>query len=248
MPYRVLHYFGRYLQDNTAAGPNTADMHKKEWDQSLRVGIRPFSDYRNSDHDKATGCVNSLGEHTYNNFDWKGGMVRSSASRWTHFKDGAITAMQPFFSAGLRPEKMGDEFGAFPSVRAVSVPKTMIDKPRSKKMIAMIPRLLAYGMEQIGDELPYTMREIHGTSEYHDTVKREIRHYIERREEAALQAMAQRDPIATWLRQYDTIAAINYAMPTVQGRNVEMVVSNIKFNASAGVFIKIPGICENNVK
>lgn len=247
MPYRVLHYFGRYLQDIGAAGHNSNNMNKKEWNQSLRPGVRPYSEYRNSDHDKAPGCIGSMAESDYGTADYQGGMVRSSLSRWTDFKAGAITAMQPFFSAGLRPDGLGDEFGAFPSVRATTVPKLMIDKPRSKKMVAMIPRALAYGMEQVGEELPYCVRWVHGNSDWSIAVKREIKHYLNQREEAALLAMSQRDPIATWLRQYDTIAAINYGMPAVEGRNVGMSVSNIKFNASSSVFIKVPGICENNL-
>jgi hypothetical protein len=247
MSHRVLHYFGRYLQEAAASGVNANQMQKKDWLPHLRPGVRAYSEHRHMTQDIAMGCVGAIDHDDYKHAIWSGVFVRSSASRWADYKAGAITAMQPFFSAEMRPDKTPDECGTFAVNRAVTVPKVQVTKPRSKRFVAMIPRHLAYGMEQVGAELPYCVRDVQYQREWRDAILREVAFYVRQREEAALLAMANRDPMNPWLKQYDTIAAINYGMPAVEGRNVGMSVSNIPFNSSKDVLLRFPGICENNI-
>lgn len=247
MSYRVLHYFGRYLQDAAASGSNANQMQKKDWNQYLRPGIRACSEHRHVVNDTAMGCAGAIDHNDYNHADWWGAFVRSSASRWENYKAGVITAMQPFFSAEMRPVITPKECGTFIVNAAGTVPKVMVKKPRSNRLVAMIPRHLAYGMEQVGEEMPYCVRWVQYQSSWQKAILREVEFYVRQREEAALVAMANRDPINSWLKQYDAIAAINYGMPSVEGRNVGMNVSNVEFNSSKDVLLRFPGICENNI-
>lgn len=248
MSYRVLHYFGRYLQDSSASGASANLMQKKDWAAYLRPGVRAYSDHRSTQHDMAPGTVGKIDHTDYDMAEREGVLVRSSASRWTAYKHGAITALQPFFSVELVPESFDiTPFGNCTMYRAMDVPKVWIQKPRSKRLVAMIPRHLAYGMEQVGDELPYAVRHVQEDDTWNRAVRRYIDHYINAREEAAMVAMSKRDSIVAWLQQYDTLAAVNYAMPQVEGRNVCMDESNVEFAAAKDVHLQFPGICENNL-
>lgn len=248
MSYRVLHYFGRYLQEAGVNGPNANLMQKKDWAAWLRPGMRPYSDHRATGHDMAPGTVGKIDWDDYDTADREGVLVRSSTSRWNAYKNGAITALQPFFSGELVPT--GFDMAPFPGFtmfRATDVPKLWIQKPRSKRLVAMIPRCLAYGMEQVGDELPYAVRYVQESDAWNRAVRKQINHYIDNREHAAMIAMSKRDSIVAWLNQYDAIATVNYAMPQVEGRNVCMDESNIEFTAAKEVHLQFPGLCENNL-
>jgi hypothetical protein len=248
MAYRVLHFFGRYLQDAGANGPNANLMQKKDWAAWLRPGMRAYSDHRGTQHDMAVGTVGKVDMDDYDTADREGVLVRSSASRWKAYKHGAITALQPFFSGELVPAGYDmTPFTGFTMFRACEVPKLWIQKPRSKRLVAMIPRCLAYGMEQVGEELPYAVRYVHESDAWNRAVRKQINHYIENREHAAMIAMSKRDSIVAWLNQYDAIATVHYAMPQVEGRNVCMDESNIEFTAAKEVHLQFPGLCENNL-
>jgi hypothetical protein len=108
----------------------------------------------------------------------------------------------------------------------------------------MIPRYLAYGMEQLAEELPLAVRWIQSRTDCLRYVTREARKYAETREDEALKAMAARDNVSDWLHQYDTVAALHWSTPTVESREVSMRYA--KFNEPAFNHIptlEIPGLC-----
>lgn len=251
MPYRVLHYFRRYLRDSSMTGESVTAMQAGNWDSWHRCGVASVgSDHRAQKDDNAL-VVGHLDHYDYDHATDNGAIVRSSASLWTYYKAGVISAFQPFFSKELLQTESNLDRSLFPEAGnrvAVTVPKLMVNKPRSKKIVAMIPNYLAHGMEQVAEEMPYLVRQIQGWSAYWNIVRDEIEKYIEAREQAALIAMAHRDSITAWLNQYDAIAVANYALPQVAGRNKPMSEGPFEFNAGKAVTLQFPGLCENRVQ
>jgi hypothetical protein len=248
MAYRVLHYFCRYLQEGSAAGANANLMQKSAWVPYLRPGSPVGFEHRHHSQESEPGMVGTVPQRDYEDGYYQDNLVRSSASRWTAYKQGVITAMQPFFSVELVDEGTDiTPFGECTLHRAMVVPQLLVKKPRSKRMVAMIPRVLAFGMEQVCEELPSAVHWVQTNDTYRQAVRRQINHYTNAREEAAMVAMSKRDSIVAWLAHYDTLAAIGYAQPQVAGCNVPMTESHVQFNAAKDVCIQFPGICENNL-
>lgn len=210
MPYRILNYFGKYMHDSGATGNKANLMDKRNWDQYLRPNARTFAAGRSRDSDNMFGCAGHVDHDAYDQIEREGGWVRSSLGRMVEFCEGVRPAMQPFFTTQFT--MVG------PHYQKLRAPGTLIHRPRSKRMVAMIPRSLAHGMEQVAAEVPFAIRYVQGSEVWRQWVQREAAKYAEAREELAMQAMARRIPIQHFLAEYDATATVGYAMPGIESR------------------------------
>lgn len=210
MPYRILNYFGRYMHDSAAAGHKANYMDKRNWDQCLRPNAKTFAGGRSRDGDHVFGCAGSIDLDSYEEIEREGGWVRSSVGRMADFCEGVRPAMQPFFTTQFTM--------AGPHYQKLRAPGVIIQRPRSKRMVAVIPRSLAHGMEQVAAEVPFAIRYVHRSGDWREWVQKEATKYAEAREELALQAMARRIPIQHFLAEYDATATVGYAMPGIEPR------------------------------
>lgn len=237
LPYRVLHFFGNYLAQQKAVGVEASSMRPKEWPDYIRCN--PTLGVSSRDYDcENIPCVAVYCDHLdYDAALNYGGLVRSTKGRMDAFAGAVEAAMQPF---------LGVEFSTGTSKGDLLAPVTLVVRPRSKTTKSMIPRHLAYGMEQLAEELPLAMQWIERRSDYRNMVLEEADAYREHREGHAMQAMAARDSVSDWLHHYDTVAAIQWAMPTMDERRVSMCRNIYNEPTFAhNVTLEFPGITKN---
>lgn len=239
IPYRVLHYLGRYMHESGATGVKANAMDKAGWNQQLRPNSQCYSTMRGDSDELKYGAVGTAKEGHYEEMVEQNGIVRSSHSRMTAFMAAAMPAFQPF---------LADHFDYTNETLAkLCVPKMVVKKPRSEKTVAMIPRILATSMEVVAEELPPALHWIQHRwcGMWARLVNNEAKGYMQRREEAALVGMAARENLSQWLAKYDRLAAIHYASPTVEAKTVSLNGDGEQFDAGAGIVLSFPGIQNN---